>query len=92
MPENPSANRTANRILARLPREDFDLFPQLERLRVPSLVIHGDHDLIPLELARHIATAIPDARLEIVAECGHFAYLEQPEVVRLAIVRLMSTP
>ncbi len=36
MPENPSANRTANRILARLPREDFDLLePSLEALDLP---------------------------------------------------------
>jgi CRP-like cAMP-binding protein len=36
MPGNPSANRTANRILARLPREDFDLLePNLEALDLP---------------------------------------------------------
>jgi proline iminopeptidase len=62
-------------------REDYDLVPQLRRLRVPALVIHGDHDLIPLDVARPIAAALPVARLVVAPECGHFAYLEQPDLV-----------
>jgi proline-specific peptidase len=58
---------------------DYDLLTRLAQLHVPTLIIHGDTDLIPLELARHIADAIPDARLEVLPDCGHFAYLEQPE-------------
>ena len=64
---------------------DYDLLARLPQLRVSTLILHGDADLIPLELARHIADAIPDARLEVLDDCGHFAYLEQPERTYRAI-------
>jgi proline iminopeptidase len=71
-------------------REGYDLLPALRSLRNPTLVIHGDHDFIPVEVARRIASAIPDARLAILQDCGHFAYLEQPELVEAAISNLLD--
>jgi proline iminopeptidase len=61
---------------------DYNLLPKLERLRTPTLVIHGDDDLIPVECAAHIAQAIPGARFVLLRECGHFSFLERPEEVR----------
>lgn len=63
----------------------YDLLPQLEHLRVPTLLIHGEHDFIPLECAAHIAEAIPNARLTVLRGCGHFAYMEAPEEFLQAI-------
>jgi len=63
----------------------YDLLPKLRAFRVPTLVIAGDHDFIPLEVAGHIATAIPGARLVTIANCGHFAYLECAGDVRPAL-------
>jgi proline iminopeptidase len=72
-------------------REDYDLLPQLRTLRMPALVIHGDRDLFPVALARRLASAIPDARLIVLPDCGHFAYMEQPDLVRDAIRELLAT-
>jgi proline iminopeptidase len=63
----------------------YDLLPQLRRLRIPTLVITGDHDFIPIPVAEHIARSIPDARMITLRDCGHFAYLECPDVVRSAL-------
>jgi proline iminopeptidase len=63
----------------------FTLVPELMRLSIPTLVIHGDYDLIPIECAAHIAQAIPGARCVVLEECGHFAYLERPDAVRREI-------
>jgi proline iminopeptidase len=71
---------------------DYDLLTRLAQLRVPTLIIHGDTDLIPLELARHIADAIPGARLDVLRDCGHFAYLEQPERTFEAIAGFLRAP
>ena len=71
--------------------DDYDLLTRLQHARVPTLVIHGDTDLIPVELARHIAEAIPDARLEVLDDCGHFAYLDQPERTEDAITGFLTT-
>ncbi|MEQ8799270.1 MAG: alpha/beta hydrolase [Salinisphaeraceae bacterium] len=44
----------------------------LRRIRVPSLVIHGNADpLVPLAHGRHTAACIPDARLWVVPGMGH---------------------
>lgn len=54
----------------------YDLMPKLGTLRIPTLVITGDHDFIPRDISEHIAHAIPDARLVVLKDCGHFSYLE----------------
>jgi len=60
---------------------DFDLLPQVKSLKVPTLVLSGDHEFIPASSAEHIARAIPDAQLITLKNCGHFTYLECPTAV-----------
>jgi proline iminopeptidase len=64
--------------------EGYNLLPKLRNLNIPTLVIAGDADFIPGEIAGHIAEAIPNARLVTLRNCGHFAYLECPGDVRHA--------
>jgi proline-specific peptidase len=71
-------------------RPNYDLIPKLRRLEVPTLVLHGEHDFVPLEVVVRIADAMPRARLAVLAGCGHFAYLEQPEAVREHVCALLS--
>jgi proline iminopeptidase len=61
---------------------EYNLLPQLTRLRIPTLILRGDYDFIPVACAAHIAEAIPGARLVELRDCGHFAYLERPDEVR----------
>jgi proline iminopeptidase len=63
----------------------YDLLPRLRSLSIPTLVIAGDHDFIPVEVAEHIARAIPNATLVTIKDCGHFAYLERAGDVRNAL-------
>jgi pimeloyl-ACP methyl ester carboxylesterase len=45
---------------------------RLRSLRVPTLIIHGDHDiLVPVENGRNVAAAIPGARLVEIPGMGH---------------------
>ena len=60
----------------------YDLLPKLTSLKIPTIVIWGDYDFIPLEVSTHIARAIPNAELVTLKDCGHFAYLERPDDVR----------
>ena len=64
--------------------DGYDLLPRLKTLSIPTLVIYGDHDLIPGDIATHIARAIPNARMVTLRNCGHFTYLECPDDVRKA--------
>lgn len=45
---------------------------------------------MPLDVVRRIASAIPAARLAILADCGHFAYLEQPDHVRTLLEEFLA--
>ena len=57
---------------------DFDLVPRLNRLRVPSVVVHGRQDPIPLESSEAGARAL-GAELFVIEDCGHVPYVEQPD-------------
>lgn len=62
----------------------YDLLPKLRRLRVPTLVITGDHDFMAVA-GEHIAQAIPNTDLVTISDCGHFTFLECPDQVRKAV-------
>ena len=60
-----------------------DRVAALRKIRVPTLVIHGDEDrLVPPAASRHIAELVPDSRLEIIEGMGHD--LPEPLWPRLA--------
>jgi proline iminopeptidase len=71
--------------------ETFDLIPFVRSLRIPTLIIHGRDDFIPLETARELAAAIPDASLRVIDACGHFAYLERRHEVIAMIAEFLSS-
>ncbi len=59
-----------------------DSRPWLAGIRCPTLVVCGQSDLLtPPEHSREIAAAIPGARLELIARCGHLLTWEQPGCV-----------
>jgi pimeloyl-ACP methyl ester carboxylesterase len=59
-----------------------DSRPTLKDITCPTLVICGHDDLItPPQMAKDIASGIKHAKLEIIAQCGHLATLDQPELV-----------
>jgi pimeloyl-ACP methyl ester carboxylesterase len=61
---------------------DFDLSHVLETLDLPTLVAVGDADrLTPPASARHMVERIPGARLLVLEDAGHLAFLEEHEVL-----------
>ena len=71
---------------------DYNLMPRLAALRIPTLVLWGDHDFIPQDASAHIAAAIPGARLVTLKDCGHFSYLECPDQVGRVISEFFRMP
>ncbi|MCY4502976.1 MAG: alpha/beta hydrolase, partial [Alphaproteobacteria bacterium] len=48
------------------------LAPLLGSVTAPALVVHGaDDEVVPADCAEQYAAALPNARLETVADCGH---------------------
>lgn len=71
-------------------RSEYSLLPRLAGLGLPTLVIHGDYDFVPVCCAEHVATAIDGSRMLLLPDCGHFSYLEQPDAVGRAIDALLG--
>ncbi len=62
--------------------EQFTLDGRSQRVRVPTLLLAGDRDLLvsPRSL-RDLADGIPNARAVRLAGCGHLAFVTHPERV-----------
>lgn len=69
----------------------MDLFPQLKQLQVPTLVIHGNQDVVPVQTAHEIKDAIPNAEGLFLEDCGHYAYIEKPKEVFTEIRSFLTT-
>jgi pimeloyl-ACP methyl ester carboxylesterase len=53
---------------------DIDIRHVLPAVRVPTLVLHGSEDaIVPVDVARYLASAIPTARLVELPGVGHLA-------------------
>jgi pimeloyl-ACP methyl ester carboxylesterase len=68
--------------------------PRLDSIRVPTLVLVGEHDIPDVHAhAGAIAAGIPHARRDLIAGCGHLPYLEQPRAfVDKVVPFLQSAP
>ena len=63
----------------------------LPSIRVPTLVVVGRQDVLtPPALAMELAAGIPEARLEVLEDCGHLATLERPAETTAALRRWLN--
>ena len=68
-----------------------DSHADLERLRLPALVLCGEQDRATT-VADHEAMAarLAGSRLEIVPQCGHLSTIEQPDAVSRVLVEWLA--
>lgn len=69
---------------------DWDLRDRLRRLDVPTLVVHGEQEAIPMDLVEEWVGTMPNARLVRVPRAAHFAYAERPDVVWPEVERFLA--
>jgi 3-oxoadipate enol-lactonase len=78
---DPGVFRAACEALAEL-----DLRPQLGQVKVPVLVVVGEHDeATPPPMSRELAAGLPQARLKVIAGCAHVPQLQAPQAFLSAI-------
>lgn len=63
---------------------DTDLTDSLAEIRAPTLVLHGDYDLLS-ELSRPLFESIPGARHVVIDDAGHLPNLEQTDAFNRVI-------
>ena len=68
-----------------------DLRGELPKIKVPTLVMVGEEDVIsPPAEAREMASLLPSARLEVIPKAGHLTPYENPEAANAAILRFLE--
>src|ERR1700731_2260594 len=83
---DPDVFRAACTALAEL-----DLRPELGQLKVPVLVLVGEHDeATPPPMSLELAAGLPNARLKIIAGCAHVPQLQAPELFLDAIGEFLA--
>ena len=81
-------NRSRNRDAAQLLFADFGehaLPMKLGSITCPTLVLHGEHDPVPVASSAAIAEAIPQGQLVVIPGANHYGFLESPETVAEAV-------
>jgi proline iminopeptidase len=72
---------------------DFDLIRDLKGIKIPSIVVSGRDDPIPIASSSEAASVL-GTKLVVLDECGHVPYVEQPERLFAALDPFLneSTP
>ena len=61
------------------------LWDKLDELTMPVLLVVGEHDAKFRAIAAEMATAIPGATVEVIADAGHVVHLERPAAFGAAL-------
>ena len=70
---------------------DFDVGAQVGKIRLPTLVITGERDLVlPKEGGEEIARLIPGAMLVEIEGVGHLGYAERPAQFNEAVLAFLN--
>ncbi|HEX9439513.1 MAG TPA: alpha/beta hydrolase [Roseiflexaceae bacterium] len=67
-----------------------DLRPELSRLSVPTLIVHGGRDEIVQPNQADLFDDIPVAEVVVMPESRHFPFLDEPEVFNDILIRFLK--
>ena len=63
-----------------MPPDLAELTTRIPEIELPTLLVWGRHDwVVPLDVAERLLTALPNAQLEIMENCGHVPPEELPK-------------
>jgi pimeloyl-ACP methyl ester carboxylesterase len=80
------------RTVESLTNEDADAFAARYRtLKTPALLIWCAHDrIVPMRFGKRLAKDLPNAKIDIIEECGHIPQEEEPEETLAAIQKFTA--
>ena len=70
---------------------DWDRLEDLSRIRAPALILIGRYDLTPVDTAEEMGRRIPNSKVVVFEDSGHFMYLEEPEKFLSAVRAFLKT-
>ena len=70
---------------------DYDWREEFRALDVPTLIVHGEDDPVPLEGSREWEACLPDARLVVMPGVAHMPWLEAPAEFEATVRAFLET-
>lgn len=83
---------TGAAVAARLRGGPYDWRPRLRALRNPTLVIHGELDVMPVRVAHDLVSVLPNAELAVIPGSGHMPFWEAPALFFARCASFLSVP
>jgi proline iminopeptidase len=72
-------------------RMPYDLGNQLKNVSAPALIVAGDADLlVPLASSARLHQGLPNSKLLLIEDCGHFPWLEQADAFHAQVPRFLE--
>jgi pimeloyl-ACP methyl ester carboxylesterase len=74
-------------------RHTREIEPRYGEINVPALILWGENDAwLDPEVGRHLAATIPNARVKVIPQAGHFLQEDQPDIVARELTVFFSDP
>lgn len=70
----------------------FDLYPRLDAMKTPTLLIYGDQEPGLSIGGAAMDSTLPASRLVVLDRSGHFSFMERPEAFRETLGNFLSAP
>ena len=67
----------------------YNYHPAVSKFNFPVLILHGQHDALPLKISQKIQSSIPHSQLILFEKSGHFIFIEEPEKFREALATVI---
>jgi proline iminopeptidase len=83
-----NGNEVAGHILQSI--GEFDLHEDLQAIRCPTLVIHGDSDPMPVKYAEMIRESIRGSELVIAEGSGHWLFVDATEIFTSSVCDFLA--
>ena len=87
-----AASETGAFVLARLRTDCYDWRPRLGGVLASALVLHGEKDVLPINVAAEISQVLPVAQLHIVPSSGHMPFWEAPRTFFSLTETFLTSP
>jgi pimeloyl-ACP methyl ester carboxylesterase len=85
----PIIKKKLEALIEKFPNFTLD---QIKTIKVPFMVVVGDHDIINIDHTITLFKNLPHAHLFIVPGASHVALAEYPELINSEIIRFLKTP
>ena len=71
--------------------DDCDIQDDLKQIKCPTLIVHGDADVIPVYVAEQLSESIDKSKLIILPNVGHYLWIEAPDEIYRVIVEFFQS-